>query len=113
MASVTDTRELQRAWEAVPNYAVVQVMHTNTNYRRILWWRCDGHGKVFADSGEDWRTARDAQGKLTPSWWLWKTDNREVQDFVIVARDVTPDLDDAEIQRRVGWPRGLEVSRVA
>lgn len=110
-----DTGELQRAWEAVPNYAVVQILNRRCKEVFTLWWRCEPYGKVFSDSG-GWKAVRGADGRLAASWWSWKTCNTEVQDFVVIACDVTPDLDDAEIQRRCGWPAGLvagEVSRVA
>ena len=108
MASVTD-RELQRAWEAVPNYAIVQIRNSQNLDALTLWWRCDDKGKVFHDAG-GLHCVRGYDGRLISSWWPWRTENREVIDFVIVARDITPDTTDEEIRRRCGLS---EVSRVA
>ena len=81
-------------------HAVVQFVRDDGLH---LWWRHGKQGKVFAtwDGGRwAWALRHDDAGLMTGGGWTWDRERDDIRDFVVIARGITPDLSDEEVQRR-------------
>lgn len=97
--TVTWSTEIRQAWSAVPVHAVVQFIRDGELH---LWWRHGSQGKVLAtwDGGRwMWAFRRD-DGLLSGGGWTWDRERDDIRDFVVIARGITPDLSNEEVERR-------------
>lgn len=81
-------------------HAVVQFVRSDGLH---LWWRHGEQGKVFATwVGGRWAWAfrRGGDGLLDGGGWTWDRERGDIRDFVVIARGITPDLSNEEVQRR-------------
>ena len=97
---VTWSAEIRQAWAAVPVHAVVQFIRDGELH---LWWRHGEQGKVFATRDGDkwtWAFRRRDDGLLSGGGWTWDRERDDIRDFVVIARGITPDLSNEEVERR-------------
>lgn len=90
----------RQAWDDVPNHAVAHVVTVTGAHE--LWWRLNDRGKILArmSCGEwAWDIMRrlnngDRSSPMVHGGWMWCPDYNQVRDFVVVARDVLPEMTD-------------------
>ena len=107
----------RQAWDDVPNHAVAHVVTAMGAHE--LWWRLNDRGKILARmscGAWAWDIMRRLDGggrnsAMVHGGWMWCPDYNQVRDFVVVARDVLPDMTDDAVA--AACTRAVAVATVA